>query len=229
MHAGRQIVRTRPYAAPWSGQCGVGREKHLQAPSAQPLAPNGAAKRAPRPPRTACFALQYGLFCNAKRQPAAAACVPATCAAGHGAGASRRKLLQKSRRPAGPSMAGAEHSRPRPRGTPRRAIGRQRRQGCARGPPTGENEGVKIVRNCRFATCLHENAPCQHDFPPHRPPFFVILPWSKTENKLLDYINILLNYFVLTSETVYYGYCIGSARAVGASIIRKSKCSRVSK
>ena len=48
-------------------------------PSAQPLAPNGAAKRAPRPPRTACFAVQYGLFCNAKRQPAAAACMPATC------------------------------------------------------------------------------------------------------------------------------------------------------
>ena len=215
MHAGSQIGRTRPHAAPGSGQCGVGCEKHLQLPfraatcaewrcqTCPAAAPNGLFRRAIRPV----------LQCQT------AACRSRLCASHLRRGPRRRclaaQIVTKTRRPAGPSMAGAEHSRPRPRGTPRRAIGRQRRQGSARGPPTGENEGVKIVRNCRFATCLHENAPCQHDFPPHRPPFFVILPWSKTENKLLDYINILLNYFVLTSETVYYGYCIGSARAVG--------------
>ena len=96
-------------------------------PSAQPLAPNGAAKRAPRPPRTACFAMQYGLFCNAKRQPAAAACVPATCAAGHGAGASRRKLLQK---PGGPQG----HQWPE-RSTAARA------RGARHAEPSGDNGG----------------------------------------------------------------------------------------
>lgn len=61
MHVGRQIVRTRPYAAPWSGQCGVGREKHLQRPfraaacaewrcqTCPAAAPNGLFRPAIRP------------------------------------------------------------------------------------------------------------------------------------------------------------------------------------
>lgn len=116
MPVGRQIGRTRPHAAPGSGQCGAGREKHLQLPFR-------AATCAEWRCQTCPAAAPNGLFRHAIRpvlQCQTAACRSRLCASHLRRGPRRRclaaQIVTKTRRPAGPSMAGAERSRTRPRG-----------------------------------------------------------------------------------------------------------------